>query len=295
MNIVRGVFLAAIGVWASSAISAAQAGCRAITVRDRVEAPAGVVSLADLFAPGACEVLRFSAARVSLGQSPRLGSPRVLAGEAVEALLERLEREQGLNGIHAHIPARVIIRSQAAQSTCVDLAGQLGLASAESMSQSDDRLRSRSTTTGLTCGEANLVRDGTAIRVAGTKWNPALASWDFSVACVPRTECVPFLLRVPERMFPNAEPALHANQFGAPWRSVQPTRAAFEISTTKAIAVRRGEKVLLEWDAPGIRVRVPAVSLDAGVVGGQVRARLEPSGRVLYATVIEPGELRAGS
>jgi hypothetical protein len=53
--------------------------------------------------------------------------------------------------------------------------------------------------------------------------------------------------------------------------------------------VRPGELVHLLWDQNGIRSIVPATCLDQGTTGDQVRARIQPSGQVVKATVISAG------
>lgn len=74
----------------------------------------------------------------------------------------------------------------------------------------------------------------------------------------------------------------------------EPARNWFP-SQPRAPLVHRGEVVMLSWEAGGIRLRVPAISLDPGAVGDPVRARLLGSGRILHATVVGPGMLECAS
>jgi len=53
-----------------------------------------------------------------------------------------------------------------------------------------------------------------------------------------------------------------------------------------ALTVRPGELVRLLWDQNGIRSIVPATCLDRGATGDEVRARIQPGGRVVKATVV---------
>jgi hypothetical protein len=94
-------------------------------------------------------------------------------------------------------------------------------------------------------------------------------------------------LYVPERVIVRraVTPATEATKRGAPARL--PRRQ------TPAPAVRPGELVRLLWDQDGIRSVVPVTCLDRGAVGDQVRVRVQPGGRIVTATVMEAGLLRA--
>jgi Chaperone for flagella basal body P-ring formation len=295
MKIVWGIFLATLGLCAMDPRGAAQAGCSAIEVREQVEVPSGAVSLADLLSPETCDALLRPAARVPLGQSPLVGSPRVLRGESVRDWIERLEREQSIYGIRVRIPERVTIRRASARSACLDFAAQMGIAGTDSALRPGDEPRGRPTVAGLSCGAPDRIAKDAAIQAAAAKWNPPLAGWDISVECMGPGECVPFLLRVPGHAFPMTASLPSRRDVSLKSHTALLARIGFRPSSGEAIAVRRGEKVLLEWDASGIRIRLPAVSLDAGVLGGPVHARLEPSGRVVEAIVIDHGRLRVSS
>jgi len=201
--------------------AAGPSDCGRIEVRAQVEVPAGEVTLADILATGTCSAAVRSAARIRLGAAPLPGSPRVLRGDEVLALVERLEnREEDFEVLSANIPERVTIRRAKSGNFCSDGAAHLAVLS------SDDRTVKNSQT------------------------------------CATRL-------------------SLHTARSGNP--------------SPKANLVRRGERVRLEWDASGIRITVPAVALDAGAFGEQVRARIEPSGRMMPAIVVDRGQLRAGS
>lgn len=289
MKTVCGISLVTMALWAMNSLGAAQADCSSITVRVQVEMPAGSFSLADLLAPDTCDGLLRSAARATLGQSPLVGSPRVLRGEAVRDLIERLEREQNIHGARVDIPERVTIRRASSRSACIDVAVRMGLAPTDYAARPDDEPHGVARVAGVSCGAADRIAKDAAIQAAGAKWNPALRGWDVSVECIRSSECVPFLLRMPGHAFPISTSLPNSRDRGIKSHAVLLTPAG------EAVAVRRGERVCLEWDASGIRVRVPAVSLDAGVLGAPVRARLEPGGRVIDAVVIDQGRLRASS
>ena len=57
--------------------------------------------------------------------------------------------------------------------------------------------------------------------------------------------------------------------------------------------VRPGQTVMLLWDQDGIRLQIPALCLDRGVPGSEVRARILRGGTVVRATVVSADSLRA--
>jgi len=92
-----------------------QAPCRA-GVRAEVLAIRAEVSLADLLLPESCPELLAAAAAVRLGSAPLRGSPRVLEGEQVRALLQALARHESSlrqRGLIFAVPERVVVRVDA--------------------------------------------------------------------------------------------------------------------------------------------------------------------------------------
>ena len=69
------------------------------------------------------------------------------------------------------------------------------------------------------------------------------------------------------------------------------SRAASGTSADEA--VRPGQTVMLLWDQNGIRLQVPALCLDRGSLGSQIRARILHGGTVIRAIVMNAGSLRA--
>jgi hypothetical protein len=213
------ILLVAAGLFPRNASAGPRQDCGAIAVREQVEVPEGEVTLADLLAAGTCSAAVHSASRVRLGAAPLAGSPRVLRGDEVRGLLERVESRQDLQALGTSIPERVTIRRAEPRVNCTNLAVH----------------------------RATSPSDGTGKH--------------------PRT-CA-------------------TRSFADTARSGNPS--------SNADLVHRGERVILDWDASGIRITVPAVSLDGGVLGEQVRARIEPGGRMMRAVVVDRGQLRAGS
>jgi len=111
-------WIAAWFFWFSaiSALGAAQTPCQA-TVKAEIEVRGQEYFLADLLAPDACPEILRAAARVRLGSAPLTGSPRVLEGTLVRALLEQATGGAiGLENIH--VPERVTVRRAGLRASC---------------------------------------------------------------------------------------------------------------------------------------------------------------------------------
>jgi Chaperone for flagella basal body P-ring formation len=197
--------------------STAPASCGRIRVRAEVEVAGGDVTLANILDAGTCSTVVRAASRVRLGAAPLAGSPRVLRGDEVRALVESLGSEKGFEASSPSIPERVTIR-RSERLDCSNLAARLAVPSGDESEKQSRNCTARSSLGNRTSGNSAEVK-----------------------------------------------------------------------------LVRRGERVTLEWDSSGIRITVPAVSLDAGALGERVRARIEPNGRMMRALVVDRGQLRAGS
>ena len=275
-----------------------------------------------------------------LGDAPLVGSPRVLEGTQVRALLGRLEAEQGIGEPSIRVPSirvpeRITIRRAVRHENCVELAVRLAMVSGRRArssdhqtgdqtddqpgdqtggqtddqpgdqtgdqtdvqpgDQSDDQTDVKTRFAGLECGAAGRIAEDAVLEPARKKWNAGLETWDVSVECVHSGECVPFLVRVPERRFQDAASISDHRKLGAKPRLGRLTSSGLAGALSQAVAVRRGQKVSLVWEASGIRATVPAISLDAGALGESVRVRVEPSGLILRAMVTDRGQVRAGS
>src|SRR5579863_1647362 len=74
----------------------------AVAVPASVEVAGEEFSLADLLAPATCSDLRQAAAGVHLGRVPLAGSARVLTGDEVRALLQKVVNTGEKNSIVLH-------------------------------------------------------------------------------------------------------------------------------------------------------------------------------------------------
>ncbi|HEY3971877.1 MAG TPA: flagella basal body P-ring formation protein FlgA [Candidatus Sulfotelmatobacter sp.] len=288
-------------------LASAEPDCNA-TVRANVEVGSGEFSLADLLTEDACPPLLRAAALVHLGRAPFAGSVRVFDGDEIRSLLRQTVTgdDHGTKGsigmpgrepIPARIPQRVTVRRAGARASCAEIsrgmfapAGPVSQSSGSSGSVSPSQSVFQEMLSGtIACGGTARIAQGTPLEFIRTVWDAALESWEISVRCVHPTDCVPFLVRVPGR----DSLAEMASSRRRPSSIAATDRTAGK--PLGAELVRPGQNVSLLWDQDGIRVLVPAVCLDRGGEGAQVRARIGRGGRTVPAIVVGAGELRSAS
>jgi Chaperone for flagella basal body P-ring formation len=283
----------------------AQDSCR-VTVQANVEVAAGEFSLADILTRDTCPEWRRAAARVRLGSAPLAGSARVIEGNVVRALLEKvaISDDGGLvKSANASVPDRVTVRRAGTRASCVDLGLRI-FASLPAARTNVDATPARA----IDCSAANWLPRETPLELTRKIWDPALGSWDVFARCLDPRDCVPFLLRVPGRdlSLETAQSVRSIPGQSIPRRSVDNQAAKLTVESagsaveavvpvSRKLLVRRGEGVSLLWEQDGIRLVVRAVSLDAGGAGEEVRARIVHGGRTLHAVVVAAGTLRATS
>ncbi len=313
MNSIR-VFALAAGFCFLTGTAGAEPACSA-HVRANVEVESGEFSLANLLTSGTCSELLRAAALIHLGRAPLAGSVRVFTGEEVRDLLRQaLTRVQPVHEALGNaaasarplpvqmferfrIPERVIVRRAGSRASCAQI-GQEFLTPPETHPGPSSPTGSEPLSSlGIDCGAADRIAQGSALVSQRTVWNAALASWEVSLRCLHPGDCVPFLLRLPGG---SAVPQIAslAHSFAPGSANSIAANSTAEAAAAKRLAsqplVRPGEKVLLLWDEGGIRLRVPAVCLDAGGDGQTVRARIVSSGRTVTAIVLRAGVLGAG-
>jgi hypothetical protein len=232
----------------------------------RVELRGQEFSLADILDAGTCPRLLRAAGQISLGRAPREGSVRVLEKDQIRPLLGRAMQGAGI-AIESlpseNIPERIVIRRGGIRSSCSDIAHQLNLAPHQS-----DGLDAED------CGVSRGIRKGVRFAVDRRIWDPALQRWTLIVRCTTPADCVPFLLRGPD--------STSADDGSIPVASR--SRTAYPASTGKTL-LRAGQSTTLIWEQGGIRMVLPAVSLDAGSDGDIVRARVLSTRLLLRARI----------
>lgn len=123
-----------------------------------------------------------------------------------------------------------------------------------------------------------------AIAVAQVQFDLVQQAWRVQLRCRAPQRCLPFVAFVPA----SAALASHTTRFQSRGECCLPTASA----PTSAV-VRPGETVRLITEAPGMRLSQPALCLDRGAVGDQVRVRARSRRHWGSAVVLGPGTVRA--
>lgn len=283
------------------ALMAAAAGaiqpCRGETRCPRVGLEAAVrvahpeLTMADLLSPESCAPLRQAAAAVALGAAPRAGSLRVFDGRRLRGVVEAILSANDLAGdVTGQIPERVVVARGGATKSCDELAELIfGRAPAQTAT------RAGSFAEELDCAAAPSIAKDAELELVRSGWNGALRRREFAVRCTRAEECVPFLLWTREKATPGgtrtrkAEAETSAEILAEGIMMMPETRA----HRPGTLLVKPGQTVTLRWDQSGIRVMIPATSLDGGGLGERVRVRLKNAPRILPAEVLEDGSVRA--
>jgi hypothetical protein len=285
-------FLIAAGIVSFSlvaGVSPGHASCR-VTARASVEV-SGEFSLADLLGSGSCLPLRRAAAQVALGSAPVTGSVRVLAGNEVRALVQKLAAGLGQDAgefVTIVVPERITVRRAGARASCADIARSIAVTST-SAGPAD-------------CGAADRIPHDASLEFSPPAWDPALRSWQLYARCVHPADCVPFLVRLRGRDPGVGAEAGAATEAGKARSTIARLAASSQSQgqtasgPARALAlVHPGQPVTLLWDQDGIRLVIPAVALDRGAPGEPVRARIVRGGRLVRAVVVGAGMVRAVS
>jgi len=249
----------------------------AVRIQPDVFVSGSAVTLADLLSQDSCAGALQAAAAIRVGAAPRTGSVRVLGEEELRRLAAKLSEGSAA----VMVPERVTIRRAGTRLSCAAAEARLRV-SGEAKSGVHDS----------DCGAAGRVASDAELQVVRKVWDPGLRRWQVIATCAHPEECVPFLVRVPQEW--NATTLIEGRRNPAASTQVADAASA-QTAETEKFVVRRGERTTLQWDQNGIRVTVPAVCLDDGHAGQAVRARISASGRVLAATVVRRGLVRAGS
>jgi len=127
--------------------------------------------------------------------------------------------------------------------------------------------------------------EGAALRVVSARSGFA-GSWLLQLDCASRRDCLPFhvVLHLPA----SERPALSGG--AAPPRLLQASTPGKR--PTAAALVHRGEQVVLVEELSGMRLRAPAICLEAGGLGDRVRVQNRDTRRNLLATVIDGHTVR---
>lgn len=266
------------GFAAATLAGATDADCKFAAVPATLEVLRGSLTLAALLAPGACAGLRRAAAGVNLGEAPRPGSVRVLAGRELRRQFAELRaiREE----VVVEVPERILIRPAGAAKSCAEIARFL--ASADSTRKAARGKGEES----LNCAAAKAVPEDAPLALTRTSWNAALQRREFGIRCQRAKDCVPFLVWMREEKTP---PGLGRGKVSSSRTEASPSKQ----SGGARLLVKAGQTAFLDWDEAGIRIVLPVTCLEGGGPGQSVRVRFKNTSRILRAEVLSDGSLRA--
>src|SRR5579862_6010827 len=257
---------------------AAEDRCRELLFRERVDVAGGGLTLEDLLAE-TCPRLRAMAGHVSLGQAPRLGSVRALAGEEIRARVAALVRRDELpEGLVVDVPRRILVERRASVKSCAEVARSI-------VRRPSDPLPGGIADGDFGCATAGVPR-AASLEVTKTAWDPLLERWQFALRCRNTEDCLPFLVWA-------SSSRLSSDAFGTV--SAAKVRSTGWVSGAVAPKgrdlIKPGQRALLRWEQAGIRVVLPVICLKGGAAGEQVRVRLESSGEIMRAEILGDGTL----
>jgi hypothetical protein len=309
----RTIFIFVLTGMAAVSPAAARSVCGPISVPAHVEVAAGDFTAADLLPPGTCPVLVQAAAHVRLGSAPLEGSVRVMRGEEIRALFNKLR--SSLEGSDAslgpvNVPERITVRRSGARESCGEISERLFAVTTAMTRAMTGPIPIRDSD----CGAAGRISRDAALVIAKKAWDPALESWNVWAQCLRPTDCVPFLVRV-KKQSPVADmvastspggggianPSFANPAFAKPSLANQSTTGSRALDQTavraepKAYLMRPGERASLLWDGDGILLVASVICLDRAGPGEPVRARMVRGGRVVRAIVVRAGVLRVAS
>jgi hypothetical protein len=289
---------------------AGQPACARLSVLASAVVPEGKLSLADLLRDGdeGCSQLRMAAARMILGNAPPPGAVRVLEGEEVRGLLQKLSWALQRSALESSLPRRIVVRRAGNLASCAEIrkavtrALSQGSPSAASEPEARKPASEQRLLPDMDCGAATRIAAGSALEVTKISWDAGLRSWEILVRCLRRSDCVPFLIRVPQTDAEGRRDVFSASTI--PAASPFPTPASRSTllllqkatnlpSTAVPALVRPGQAITLVWERAGIRLSLPVICLDRGGAGQWVRARTRNGSRILRAEVMSDELLRA--
>jgi hypothetical protein len=129
-----------------------------------------------------------------------------------------------------------------------------------------------------------------ALRVTSCRWDALQQELQCYLRCSAAPACRPFVAMIHPRKT-EAVAALRTLALGEP-SSRNPVLGGLPRKVApEALLVKTGERARLELAGPGIRIKLPVVCLERGILGQQVRARAVGETKVFLARVIGPGLL----
>lgn len=221
------------------------------------------IRLSDLLPPEASAAMRKAGEQIDLGRTPQCHTMRFF--EAAD-IGRRTSPWPALHGLTLSGPVSVQrrcfpIRRETVQQVVLDFAQQKDMAlPASPLSWSE---------------VIYATRENPALEVEQALPDPTRPELQVRLRCVERTVCPSFWVVVPTHQRPHM------------------SAASPEIESAPAIVVEAGQRVMLVFDDPPMRIQLLVTCLQRGSLGKQVRAMDPSTHRVFQAEVTGAGTLRA--
>lgn len=274
---------------ATGLAGAPQDRAASVWLRSRVAVTGGILKLSDLLPPDAGATLRAAAAEIDLGHTPQPGRLRVLEGEQVwrrltgnRILWRDLSVPESITIERTGWPISRAAVEKAVASFLRSPEGTLDPLPDIAALQWD--------------GEVRAAVPDAAVEVIAVRWDIRRNAFAVWLRCVEASFCGSFLVHVPRLRPDQAETLAHSPRL-LPHSlahlhpmSVAPSSHRGEPGVSLAQA---GKPAQLIFDGEGFRISLPVVCLQRGTLGQKIQAMDFANHRIVWATVVGAGQLRA--
>jgi hypothetical protein len=252
---------------ASLALSAEPgAGQNAVLLR-AVSVPRETIRLSDLLSPGASSQMQQAGEQIELGRTPQCHAVRVLEPADIK---KQISSSSVLLGLTLSGPVLV-------QRTCFPIRRE-AVQRAISEFMQNQKIAADVVDSTLTWSETiYALRENPALRAEQALPDPARRVLQIRLRCEERTMCPSFWVAVSTKQPPHP---------------LSTTAPPVE-STQSPVLVRVGQRVMLIFEDPPLRMQLLVTCLQSGSLGKQVRAMDSSTHRVFQAEVTGAGTLMA--
>jgi hypothetical protein len=252
---------------ATLALSAECGSCQTAVLLRAADVSRDTIKLSDLLPPEASPGMRRAAEQIELGRTPQCHTIRFFEAADIARQTSSWPALQGLT-LLSRVPV---------QRTCFPIRReQVQRAISEFTQGKESGIVMMGAPFSLS--ESILAsRENPTLEVEQALPDPARPGLQIRLRCMERTVCPSFWVTVPARQRPHflsTAATAHGNEKGAP-------------------LVESGQRVMLTFEDPPMRIQLPVTCLQRGWLGKQVRAMDPSTHRVFRAEVTGAGTLTA--
>jgi hypothetical protein len=232
-----------------------------------------MIHLSDLLPSNAPDTLVQLASAVLIGRSPRAGCARLLERDAVERLLPTEIRRS------VEIPPEIVIRRMGwpipvhlLKAAVQDFLSDSG-SSTENVAEGSLHWPS----------QIDASVEEPELKVTSARWDSLQGTLDFHMRCADRDVCGNFLVQA----------VIPRPQNGETSSGVFPQPVRVLVTAKLPVLATPGRPAMLVLENQGVRISMPAICLERGVLHQRIRARELRGSRTFRAEVVGPNQLRA--